>query len=72
MIKVTVLPVPGGPWINVRGVTRAFLTALIWKEFSSGWPYTDSCFGIKFFKNYSAIFYPRILKKMNSETAVTS
>ena len=31
VVEVTVLPVPGGPWMRVSGVIKAFLTALIWK-----------------------------------------
>jgi len=31
VVDVTVFPVPGGPYISVRGVVSAFLTAFIWK-----------------------------------------
>lgn len=33
---VTVLPVPGGPWIKLRGFCRTDLTAYTWEWFSSG------------------------------------
>jgi hypothetical protein len=30
-VDVTVLPVPGGPYIKLSGVINAFLMAFIWK-----------------------------------------
>jgi hypothetical protein len=34
--EVTVFPVPGGPWIRLRGFWRTLLTAKTWDMFSSG------------------------------------
>jgi len=42
VVEVTVFPVPGGPWIRVNGVVKAFRTADIWKWLSSGSPLTDN------------------------------